>query len=855
MLKRFRLTLRLQIGLASVGLLTILVLVYGFVAAVGPGTSIRNIAQSEGIVHVTLAVEPAVSSPGDPLTLRITAVNRGASRASIMVDSVVPDGVSYDARRLPAGTTFNFQSDSFSWQPTIPARETRVFELPLTAGVANLSDPVRHVRAQYQNGRVSDSLSADFWIGLLPSVGILGAETVSIGQPVQLYADIDGAGPFIQKWDLGDGRIFRANDPVVTFPRAGDYTVELEVENPLGRVSAERRLTVVPDPVALFSLSDPTPGTGQTIIFLNQSGGAGPLTTEWDFGDGTKSAELQPTHQFAEPGTYRIQLTVENEFGLSETTVLVEVGNSPSVEMLLPGRTTAGEPVSAIAIGDESITDYIWNLGDGREQAGQDVRLNWNKAGTYLVTMSASNQFGTTRLAQEITVEAGILRSFLPVILRTFNAVEYRESLDAAAALEPDFSTFVPIDLSETIVPEDSSQEQRLLWYINKARENNDLPPLEYVETLSIASKRHTNDMAFNRFWGHTGSDGSRPAERQTAAGYEGGYAGEATAWGFEFPSGAVGFWLQSPSHRPLILNPRADQVGVAFTYDDTAPSIYYWTAEFGSSTLDYAVPWAEAAPAPAPTAAPTQAPIIVATLAPPATPTPEQSVENTPEPTEEARPVESPTPTPTEVPTETPEPTSPALQPGGSAETPTPSPTATPTSVPTETPTPEPTATAEPTATSVPTETPTPTPTNTPTATPVPTLPVLPTQIPATATPEPSESDDAGRTEESTTEVSADDDTISAETITRRFLNALLDDPSGVQALPYATYAMQGELLDGGAIGALQLDTSFDSYEIGSVQSEGTNAIVSVRANGNESRTLSLLFVENQWRVDTVSQ
>ncbi|VAW35933.1 hypothetical protein MNBD_CHLOROFLEXI01-4830, partial [hydrothermal vent metagenome] len=82
------------------------------------------------------------------------------------------------------------------------------------------------------------------------------------------------------------------------------------------------------------------------------------------------------------------------------------------------------------------------------------------------------------------------------------------------------------------------------------------------------------------------------PAERLIQFGYGGGYAGEATAWGFEYPHQAVEFWVNSPAHRRIILNAAATDVGVGFSLDLNALSIWYWTAEFGNQ---FAAPTAPA--------------------------------------------------------------------------------------------------------------------------------------------------------------------------------------------------------------------------------------------------------------------
>jgi hypothetical protein len=132
-------------------------------------------------------------------------------------------------------------------------------------------------------------------------------------------------------------------------------------------------------------------------------------------------------------------------------------------------------------------------------------------------------------------------------------------------------------------VPPGSTPAEQLLLYINEARRQFDLAPLNLVPELSSAAQEHASDMARFGYTSHTGADGSHPAERLLQFGYGAGYAGEATAWGFEYPHQAVEFWVNSPAHRRIILNANASDVGVGFSFDFNAPSVWYWTAEFGN--------------------------------------------------------------------------------------------------------------------------------------------------------------------------------------------------------------------------------------------------------------------------------
>ena len=842
---------RFLIKAALFGLLVTLLMYNGIATAIDPEDSIQNTTSVAGIVALDMRVSPAAAQAGDTVTLEIVATNRGSQASLISVRTGLPSNVDYNTGQVPASTSFNYQQLEFVWQPLVPPGQTRRFELPMTVTVADLTQPLQEIRATVQNDNIIQTLSAEFWVGVPPQATIIAPDTVSVGDTLQLYADVLGPGPFAQAWQMSDGRVLRASNPELSFATEGEHTIGLTVDNPIGTTTVTKTILVTPEPLARFTLTDVTPGIGQVAQFVNQSGGAGPMTYLWDFGDGSTASVREPAHQYAETGSYEVTLIAENEFGRSETTTIVTVGKPPAADMVIPSQTKVGETTLGRAFGDATVTQFEWIMGDGHRAIGRDLSHVYKQAGSYTVALVAHNQFGVTQLEQQIEVEAGILNIFMPILYNLFQPVA------AVVDVEPvdEFENFVPIDLERDVAPFDSTREERLLWYINKARESNGIEPLRYNENLSIASKRHTNDMAFNRFTAHTGSDGSNPVERQVAAGYGGGYAGEATAWGFEYPSGAVMFWLQSPSHRPLLLNRAADEAGVAFTYDETAPSIYYWTVEFGNSSGAYSLPFGNP-PTPTPPPAPTIPPVITA------------------EPIIIVVPQETPVPTiePTALPTATPIVITVTATSVVTKPTPLPLPTFTPTSAPTATPMPTPTPTTAdlPTATPTPTSnaililtsTPLPTPTEVvPTPTPTmttepivqPTTPpiiVVPTNTPEvvpTNTPE---------TELTTPE--PDQSAIIA--LAEAFVTALLADESGVTALPYATYTMQAQLLASGSLATLQFADAPTAHEVqsASVGADGISAetIISFTLPDGSSTTrrLTLQFVQGQWRADSVS-
>jgi len=91
------------------------------------------------------------------------------------------------------------------------------------------------------------------------------------------------------------------------------------------------------------------------------------------------------------------------------------------------------------------------------------------------------------------------------------------------------------------------------------------------------------------------------PPLRVQLSGYPGGYAGEATAWGMSQAIEPVRYWLTSPNHRTILLDPAARDVGVGFSENFGAPSVWYWTAEFASLDLPVISVTLPVSPTPAP--------------------------------------------------------------------------------------------------------------------------------------------------------------------------------------------------------------------------------------------------------------
>ena len=71
--------------------------------------------------------------------------------------------------------------------------------------------------------------------------------------------------------------------------------------------------------------SPQTPDTGSDVTFEANVLGNEPFQYFWSFGDGSTSTEENPVHRYLEPGRYNVNLSVTNQSGSDENSMVVIV--------------------------------------------------------------------------------------------------------------------------------------------------------------------------------------------------------------------------------------------------------------------------------------------------------------------------------------------------------------------------------------------------------------------------------------------------------------------------------------------------------------------------------------------------
>jgi uncharacterized protein YkwD len=120
----------------------------------------------------------------------------------------------------------------------------------------------------------------------------------------------------------------------------------------------------------------------------------------------------------------------------------------------------------------------------------------------------------------------------------------------------------------------------RALDTINALRAAAGAPPLQLNAALNAAAAIHSRDMARqNRPW-NFGSDGSSPLDRVRRAGYTGRLIGENISESYETELETIAGWMENPDTRPLLLDPRARDLGFSFYQEENGK--IWWTMVVG---------------------------------------------------------------------------------------------------------------------------------------------------------------------------------------------------------------------------------------------------------------------------------
>ncbi len=178
------------------------------------------------------------------------------------------------------------------------------------------------------------------------------------------------------------------------------------------------------DTVSVYHISEPTAAftaaslcINNPVQFTDQSTVTGStiVSWQWYFGDGSSSTTHNPSHQYANDGTYNVTLIVTTNLGCVDTiTQPVTIYPIP-VASFTVSASCAGNAatITNTSTPAGAISGWSWNFGNGTSSNQQNPTVVYPDSGTYTITLIAGDTLGCSdTVAQQITIAPAPVAAF-----------------------------------------------------------------------------------------------------------------------------------------------------------------------------------------------------------------------------------------------------------------------------------------------------------------------------------------------------------------------------------------------------------------------------------------------------------
>ncbi|GAA4327590.1 hypothetical protein GCM10023184_16870 [Flaviaesturariibacter amylovorans] len=357
----------------------------------------------------TIRLTNQFGSCSDVVTRTVTVLPKpvAAFTANNTVSCSAPMTVTFTSTSTGAGTyEWDFGDGNTSTQQNPVHTYTATGLFTVTLKVTNASGctdtQVRTAYIQVQKPQIS--------IAGLPKTGcapltITPVPTVQTNEAVTSWA-----------WDFGNGVTSNLQNPTYTYTTTGEYTVTLTVTTASGCTNTlvlPNAVRAATRPSAAFSFNPANVCATNVVNFTDNS--TGTITGwQWNFGDGGTSGAQNPAYQYADTGTFTVQLIVSN-LTCNDTLRLEQIIRVlPPIARFTPEATCASKMVRTFT--NNSTVDpallpltWEWDFGDGNTSGVAAPTHTYAAPGVYTVRLRVTNGTCThesVRTVQIVTDDA-----------------------------------------------------------------------------------------------------------------------------------------------------------------------------------------------------------------------------------------------------------------------------------------------------------------------------------------------------------------------------------------------------------------------------------------------------------------
>jgi gliding motility-associated-like protein len=238
----------------------------------------------------------------------------------------------------------------------------------------------------------------------------------------------EGSGAIISwNWDFGDGTTSTSETPNHCYSGAGIYSPVLSVADENGcfaNITMPSLVTVTNNfPNANIALSpEITCSVPAMIAMTNSSTGGLPLSSSWDFGDGTggtTAGTASVNHTYSNPGVYQVCLTVEDTESCSnqECTTLTILDDPNPQFTVSDTEACAGQTIQFTSTTNPIPVSVEWDFDNNgtTDSTNPEASYSYAVAGTYhpkLTVIYSPSCSAIIENSIEIIVSPGLIVSF-----------------------------------------------------------------------------------------------------------------------------------------------------------------------------------------------------------------------------------------------------------------------------------------------------------------------------------------------------------------------------------------------------------------------------------------------------------
>jgi gliding motility-associated-like protein len=202
-----------------------------------------------------------------------------------------------------------------------------------------------------------------------------------------------GPGNISYTWDFGNSQTSTAVNPSTIYNTPGTYNVTLNAVSDLGCTGTITQSITITSVSTDFN-APANICLNQPVTFQNNSS-APIMSANWDFGDGTSTAQVNPVKTFLTPGTYTVKLINQYESCTDSAFKTITVNDKPIVDFIVDDSASCQAPFTVqftdLTAGAAS---WQWDFGDGGTSTAQNPSHTYAAVGNYNVTLTVTTAAG-----------------------------------------------------------------------------------------------------------------------------------------------------------------------------------------------------------------------------------------------------------------------------------------------------------------------------------------------------------------------------------------------------------------------------------------------------------------------------